>query len=84
MTPEQHRRATELYQHEAMPYVRMLCDLEMMMPLNFVKEPDGTLTKLEKYNWPEWAKAQAAALESCLDSIKRRAFEDVQPIGMER
>lgn len=75
MTPERHRHATELYLRAATPYMRALCELEMMMPLAFAQEPDGTLTKLEKHDWPEWAKAQASALEGCLDSIRRRAFE---------
>jgi hypothetical protein len=76
MTPERHRRALELYHHAAEPYIRMRCKLEIMMPLAFAKQPDGTLTKLEKYNWPEWAKAQAAALEAILVTLQERAFKD--------
>lgn len=76
MTPERHRRALKLYYHASEPYIQMRCKLETMMPLTFAKQPDGTLTKLDKYNWPEWAVAQAAALEEILVILQERAFQD--------
>jgi hypothetical protein len=64
------------YSRQAAPFIEAIADLEGMMPLTLRQESDGTVTKLEEYNWPQWAIEQKAMLLSILDSIRRKAFED--------
>lgn len=72
MTPERHRRYVQRYITAATPYTRAMCELEMLMPLTFIKKADGSLEKTRDL-WPQWAKDQWKMLEQILERIKEDA-----------
>lgn len=75
LTPERHRRYVQRYITEATPFMRAICELEMLMPSTYVQQADGSLQKTHDL-WPQWAKDHWRTLNEICEEIQKRAARE--------